>query len=130
MKTIILILVSAVSICAQSRPDPKLTPGRARNLTKEQICTTKWGRDARHVTPKMKRQVCIAYGAKLCPGQKWEIDHLISRELAGADDVRNLWPQPIAEARVKDRIENQLHKQFCAGTMTLSEAQEKVKHWY
>lgn len=110
---------------------PKYTPGLARPLSKKQICTTKWGKDVRHVTPRMKKQVCIMYDISSgCPGPAWEIDHLIPRELAGADDIRNLWPQPIAEARVKDHIETAMHKEFCGGTISLTDAQEQVKHWY
>jgi 5-methylcytosine-specific restriction endonuclease McrA len=42
-----------------------------------------------------------------------EVDHLISRELGGADATDNLWPQPYTQhpgAHEKDRLENQLHK--------------------
>ncbi len=111
-------------------PDPLTTPGIAvSGMTKEKVCSVKWGRDVRHVTEAMKRQVCGFYGAATCPGPAWEIDHLVSRELGGADDLANLWPQPIQEARVKDRVENWLHKQVCAGRMTLPEAQRAVLGW-
>lgn len=84
-------------------PDPTLTPGAARALSLDVICKTKWGKDARHVTAAMKRQVFENYGltGKDDPscvadksGRHCEVDHLISRELGGADDVKNLWPQP------------------------------------
>jgi hypothetical protein len=43
---------------AADLPNPHLTPGVARtDLTLEQICTTKWGRDVRAVTAAMKRKV-------------------------------------------------------------------------
>jgi hypothetical protein len=44
------------------------------------------------------------------------IDHLISRELGGADAVTNLWVQPYAgpwNAGDKDRLENRLNKELC-----------------
>jgi hypothetical protein len=48
-------------------------------------------------------------------GRRCEIDHLISRELGGADDVKNFWPQPYGthawNAVLKDRVENRLHKE-------------------
>lgn len=55
--------------------DPAATPGVVRPLTTAEICHTKWGKDERHVTPKMKRDVCAAYGesAADCPGPKFEI---------------------------------------------------------
>ena len=60
-----------------------------------------------------------------------EIDHLISRELGGADDIKNLWPEcyePVNKnrgkqsdgAHKKDRLENELHKRVCTPrSMTL-----------
>lgn len=60
-----------------------------------------WGKDVRHVTQAMKIRVCQRYGARACPGPAWELDHLVSRELGGADTETNLWPQPITEARKK-----------------------------
>lgn len=117
-------------------PDLTVTPGVTVSLTKEQVCSTKWGIDERHVTPTMKDQVCEAYGLnKHCYGRlAYEIDHLISRELGGDDDVRNLWPQPYFEhpgAHEKDAVENWLHKQVCSGKMDLNEAQNRIKtDWY
>jgi len=120
-----------LALLALSLPNPRLTPGLARSLGKQQICTTKWGLDHRFVTQKMKKQICLAYGIKSgCPGPEWALDHLIPRELGGADDIKNIWPQHIVEARQKDKIENELHREFCAGSITLEQAQQRVKHWY
>ena len=87
---------------ADDLPDLTKTPGVSRpGLSKSKICTIKWGRDQRHVTSAMKDQVFALYGyAGHDPrcvvdahGKTCEIDHLISRELGGADDVQNLWPE-------------------------------------
>jgi hypothetical protein len=63
-------------------------------------------------------------------GRRCEIDHLISRELGGADDVRNLWPEAYGtsprNAVRKDRLENALHKEVCAGGLTLEAAQKAI----
>lgn len=117
-------------------PDPKVTPGVLSDMPKEQVCTTKWGQDQRHVTDAMKDAVCVAYGLKPhCYGrQTYEIDHLVSRELGGIDDVKNLWPQPYFQhpgAHEKDAVENWLHKQVCLGKMSLADAQRKIAtDWY
>jgi hypothetical protein len=117
-------------------PDLKITPGVATQLTQEQVCSWAWGKDERFVTPSMKDQVCEAYGLKAhCYGREAnEIDHLISRELGGADDVKNLWPQPYFQhpgAHEKDIVENWLHKQVCSGKLTLTAAQKLiVADWY
>lgn len=119
---------------AADMPDAKLTPGVSADIDKKQICATAWGKDERHVDEAVKRKVYAAYGFdgpqdKRCP---CEIDHYISRELGGADDIRNLWPQPYNgpwNAHMKDRVENALHKKLCAGTMSLEDAQYGVRHW-
>lgn len=111
-------------------PTLALTPGLTRPLSTHAVCTVKWGRDVRHVTLAMKKQVFAAYGIPWSEHAKYEVDHLISRELAGADDVRNLWPQSWKgewNAHMKDRLENRLHVLVCSGQMTLGAAQDAIK---
>ena len=55
-----------------------------------------------------------------------EYDHLISLELGGSNDPKNLWPEPIADAHVKDRLENYLHAQVCAGSMNIKDVQNRI----
>lgn len=131
-------------------PDPAITTGAIVIRSKAAVCSTKWGTDARHVTQSMKNQVYALYGT--APGrgvcalkthtgksgkpvkEGCEIDHLISRELGGADKPENLWPQPYARpggAHEKDWLENELHKEVCAGTISLEAAQAEIKaDWY
>lgn len=110
-----------------------LTPGVARQLTKAQVCATVWGKDARHVTLAMKKSVFAAYGIAWSDHAKYEVDHLISRELGGADDVKNLWPEPWAgsmNAHDKDRTENATHRAVCRGDISLEDAQRQIaKDW-
>jgi hypothetical protein len=144
-------LVAAEWVLADDVPDLSKTPGVARaGLTEAMICATKWGKDARHATDAMKEQVFAAYGfsgnddprcdppkaprGKKQSKQRCEIDHLISRELGGADDVKNLWPQLYHSkpwnAHLKDKLENRLHKEMCAGNITLKQAQDMlVNDW-
>lgn len=131
------LALHAIPASAQTRvlPDPALTPGVARPLTVQQICATRWGRDERHVTAAMKAQVFAEYGipaaARHLPNGRpaFEVDHLISRELGGADDMRDLWPESYSgpwNAHDKDRVENRLHREVCAGRMTLEDAQHAI----
>ena len=56
----------------------------------------------------------------------YEVDHLISLELGGSNDTRNLWPESyygMWGARVKDALENRLHALVCDGKMSLRDAQ-------
>ena len=128
------------SAVAADLPDLTKTPGTVRpRLTKAKICTIKWGADARHVTAAMKAHVFAAYGftgnsdPKCIPAsatRRCEIDHLISRELGGADVEENLWPEPFGtqpwNAARKDRLENRLHKEVCAGHLSLKHARTMI----
>lgn len=114
-------------------PDHAITPGVTNPaITSATSCSTKWGKDARMVTEAMKVYVAKAYGLDRKQivgygrGPCCEFDHLISRELGGADDVKNLWPQPWTAAKRKDQLENKLHRLTCAGTITLEEAQRAI----
>lgn len=147
-RLLIWALVGALLICrVEARdltlPDLKLTPGVTVQISLKKLCATKWGRDARKVTPKMKREVFARYGLKgntdkACKrdanGRRCEIDHAISRELAGADDVDNLWPEPYGtkpwNASRKDRVENRLNREVCAGNISLAQAQKEIKTDY
>jgi hypothetical protein len=130
-------------------PDTTVTKGVVALSDTQTVCTTVWGKDERHVTPAMKKQVYAKYGTApgvgVCvinPGKHCqpvkegcEVDHLVSRELGGADDVDNLWPQPYTQhpgAHEKDWLENQLHKLVCTAKMiTLAKAQDEIKtDWY
>lgn len=116
-------------LLAFALPNPVLTPGVTRPLTMLQVCTTKWGKDHRHVTIAMKKQVAAAYHVAWADRGKYEFDHRIPRELGGADVIGNIWTQPLAEARIKDLAENQAHRDVCAGKLTLARAQEKMLAW-
>lgn len=127
-----LILLSS-SAFAGDTPDFKITPGVVTGATKAQICATKWGKDKRHVTTSMKNKVLELYAGTKCRpdkhGRTVEIDHSCSRELGGADDIKNLWKQCYSgrwNAVMKDRLENFLHKEVCAERIDLKEAQTEI----
>ncbi len=93
------------------RPDPHLTPGAVTNVPVEQILAKGYAKTARHVTAATKRQVFLEYFGRVPdhPGQ-YEIDHLISLELGGSNDIKNLWPQNYLSlpynAHIKDKLED------------------------
>jgi len=106
-----------------------LPPGAVRPLTAAQVCATRWGTDRRQVTEAMKREVAKRDGVRWADRARYEFDHLVPRELGGADTVDNLWPQPLAEATVKDRLENRLHRLVCTGQISLADAQNQMRHY-
>lgn len=134
----IVVMVAAIA-CAQSMPDRKLTPGVAGNLTAKQLCDPKFHTGTvRAVSEKEKREVYAEYGIEdhrgACAKAGCEIDHLISLELGGSNDIKNLWPEPYAPApgaHQKDVVENYLHRQVCAGALSLDAAQHQIStDWY
>jgi hypothetical protein len=106
-------------------PSHAATPGEVRTTSMEAVCS-EHTRQFRHTTYAMKLEVCREYGQENCPGKAYEIDHLVSLEIGGADTVRNLWPQPIDQARVKDKLETHLRVLICSGQMTVAAAQHCI----
>lgn len=115
-------------------PKPALTPGAALDVTTADICVPGYTKRVRHVPVAVKRLVYASYGVLTHRPGDYEIDHLISLELGGSNSVRNLWPQSYLthpwNARVKDALENELHRRVCAGTMDLVAAQQAIaRNW-
>lgn len=110
-------------------PDTQVTPGAVRTQSTEELCNPKFRTSKyRHTSLKLKKQVCALYGVKnRCPSRDYEIDHLVSLELGGQDSLQNLWPQPIAQAREKDQLEDRLKVLVCHGEISLSNAQEYLE---
>jgi len=112
------------------------TPGATLNVTLEKMCQVGYTSTVRNVPESLKLQVCANYGIpqSQCTGKHYEIDHLISLELGGSNDAKNLWPQPYTPkpgAREKDVLENWLSKQVCEHGMPLSDAQKKIaENWW
>jgi len=129
----ILLLFSALAV-AQAIPNPQLTPGAVRTDNRQEICATRT-LGLRHVSASLKHRVYAEYGLRCgarC-GQLYEVDHLISLEIGGSNDLRNLWPQPYKPigARQKDVLENKLHKMICDRTITVERAQQEIAgNWY
>ena len=115
-----------------SRPDRGCSPGAYYSrLTKAVICSAGFHTDAvRNVTQGEKFAVEREYGMKPAYyGRTLEIDHIVSLELGGSNDIANLFPER-AKARpgyhVKDRLENRLHELVCSGQMSLRTAQTRI----
>lgn len=119
----------ALLLLAMALPNLGRTPGVVNHdIDLHAVCTTKWGRDRRSVTESMRRHVFEAYGIAWARRSEYEVDHLIPRDLGGADDVLNLWPQPLGEAKhFKDPLEVKLRKMVCAGELTLTQAQRAIR---
>ena len=116
---------------------PPSTPGVTNPMVtqaniQKTICVANWTSTIRppaSYTTKLKIQQMKDLGLKGSP-HDYEEDHLISLEIGGSPtDPKNLWPQPympLPGAHQKDDVENFLHRQVCAGKITLAEAQKEI----
>lgn len=150
MKTILLVLCIVICIviaCAFSpdnppiKPDSRLTPGvTVSGVPVETILahgyTARPG--VRNVSGAVHREVFVRYfGAVPDHPERWEVDHLISLELGGANVISNLWPQPYFthpyNARDKDKLENAMARELRAllatnGPVTASNVMRLYQH--
>ena len=88
------------------------------------------------MTQQKKEQVYKSYGMPggdhtgACSGAEGcEVDHLISLEIGGANDEKNLWPQPYEgtrNAHLKDQLEKHFQKLVCGNQIPLAEAQKEI----
>lgn len=117
-------------------PDPSLTPGVSDPALTEAVVrapgftTTKY----RSVDETEKRAVFQEYGIPWASRANYEVDHLVSLELGGSNDIKNLWPEPYDlsvggrnyGAHSKDRIEDVLGRLVKEGLVPLSQAQQEI----
>jgi hypothetical protein len=110
--------------------DSACTPGALTATgTKDAICKPGYAKSVRNVPDSEKNQDYAEYGiTSHAPGQ-YEVDHLVSLELGGSNDIANLWPElasPKPGFHEKDKVENYLHDQVCSGAISLLQAQTKI----
>lgn len=110
--------------------DTACTPGAIiPTATKDQICVSGYSKSVRNVTTDEKHQVYEEYGIATHTHGQYEIDHLVSLELGGSNDIANLWPEaadPSPGFHQKDSLENTLHAEVCNATITLQQAQQEI----
>ena len=92
------------------------------------------------IAAPIRQAVLRDYGMEHVADEEYELDYLITPELGGSSDRRNLWPErwgtpahPLTHlgpfpahlvgANAKDKTENALHTEVCHGTLTLRAAQ-------
>ncbi len=114
--------------CTPGATNPDVTPDTLANT----ICTPNWTATVRPptaVTDALKTQQMADYH-QAGPAADFEEDHLIALSAGGAPrDPSNLWPQPRSGTRsaaVKDAEENRVHRDICAGRLTLHDGQAQL----
>ena len=132
-QTVLLAARTRTSGCRLGpNPDRRCSPGAYYSkLAKRVICAATFRTSAiRNVPQSEKYAVERAYGmATVRYGRKLEMDHLVSLELGGSNDIANLFPEKLDAGpgyKVKDRLENELHDWVCAGRIGLRPAQRQI----
>lgn len=120
-------------------PVPSCTPGAVRSDVTEanirqNICVRGWTstvRPPQAETGPVKTTAMNAYGVAPSLRGTTELDHKIPLELAGSNDVSNLWPEISDEPghsfnNKKDQVENDLRAAVCAHKVQLPDAQRAI----
>ena len=124
----------SASLRRGEEPDLRLTPGATIPVTQSQVCSADAATEAATkiaaVPVSLKRKVFEEYGVTPPQPDAYEVDYLITPELGGATDIRNLWPEPYQDtvwnAHVKDQLEDRLHRMVCHGDVDLATAQHDI----
>jgi hypothetical protein len=93
------------------------------------ICVSGYTETVRDVPTSKKEQVFAEYGIDWSLHSGYEVDHVISLELGGSNDIANLYPESYSiqyGARVKDKLENYLHDQVCGGNLAIAIARQEI----
>jgi len=117
-------------------PNPAITQAAAGDLS-HAILTTEatvvskpgYAGSVRHVPGSIKHKVYLEYGILSHKSGDYEVDHLISLELGGSNDISNLWPQSYHKhwnAHMKDELEFKLHSMVSKGQLDLPTAQKEI----
>lgn len=143
MKNLIIAILLLASFSVQA----EVPVAAVRTQVMHDICTTKTS-GIRNVSTATKKEVYrragITYGERTLCSKGYEVDHRISLELGGTNDISNLQLQAyctkeelapnfpatvLYDARAKDVVENRLHTAICATVITPKAAQEQIYNW-
>ncbi len=117
-------------VILDSLPNQACTPGKIlEGVGKDQICLAGYAKSVRNVPESEKNEVYAEYNISTRQPGEYEVDHLVSLELGGSNDIDNLWPEPASPTpgfHEKDKVENYLHEQVCSGLMALADAQRII----
>lgn len=113
-------------------PDRRCSPGAIyADATLQMICTAGYSSRVRDVPEAEKSAVYAEYGIPRTHfGRPYEVDHIVSLELGGSNDIANLFPEAAADPspgfHVKDRLENRLHTLVCSHRLVLRAVQRAI----
>jgi hypothetical protein len=116
-------------VANQALPDPACSSGAVLTTDTSVICVSGYTQKVRDVPLSEKEQVFAEYGIDWSLHSGYEVDHIVSLELGGSNDLSNLYPESYSiqyGARIKDKLENHLHNEVCAGRLRVAVAQQQI----
>jgi hypothetical protein len=117
-----------------TKPNPVLTPGHLCTANDVDFLGRRYPEQiplcTRNILPETKVAVLHQYNIPLADRDKYKIDHLIPLVLGGSNSIDNIWPQPIAEAKEKDKFVMDLYLRLKAGYITQQEAIQEIENWF
>ena len=137
---VVFLISSLLSFTAESavlkftQPNPQLTPGKICTPFDPNFSRYRYPAQIpycnRNVTLEEKQKVAAAYGISDSDWSQYEFDHLIPLSAGGSDDFENIWPQPISEAREKDKVELDIYNNLNSGAIGQDQAIQEIKGWF
>jgi hypothetical protein len=117
------------SIESAALPIRSVTPGATQPIGLDEICAGR-ATERPRIPAVVRLAILRDYHMEDVPPEDYELDYLITPELGGTADRRNLWPEPygsrVWNARVKDGLEQLLPQLVCRGALDLTTAQEDI----
>lgn len=118
-----------------SPPPGALNPAVTQATIRVTICVVGWTATVRpplaYTSALKLTQLAVRHMPETAA--QVEEDHFIPLELGGAPrDPANLWPEPRSGAHAsspgKDLAENRLHREVCAGTISLAQGRAEIRN--
>jgi len=126
------LLATPVFACSTDGlfPDAECSPGDIfLECTTDNMCVRGYSATVRSMSKSKKNKVYEMYGISENKRKNYVIDHIISLQLCGSNEIPNLFPQRragVINSRTKDKIENYLKRSVCNGDMLLEDAQTVI----
>lgn len=130
------VLASEPCRVVDGRADVRCTPGAVNPQVTQStlhgtVCAPGWTDTVQPpvaYTTDLKLRQMRDFGEAGSP-QSYKEDHLVPLSIGGApSDAKNLFPQPAAKTTEKEDLEEHLHQAVCSGQMSLTAAQEQIRH--
>jgi hypothetical protein len=114
-------------------PNRTLTPGAVGNVALADVCAGRVTARS-HISSVVRQAILRDYSMEHLDEGEYELDYLITPELGGTADPKNLWPERynsgIWNAHVKDDLERLLPQLVCRGSVDLATAQRDIaENW-